>query len=335
MTACMLLSGRTNAKSTCVVVPPKAMPRESSSGPSVCRSSSGCIWMRCARCVCGSTPPGTTILPAASITRLASRKVSGAATATILPSCTAISHAPAPWGVTTWPLRISRSSIVRLLLELPEPRAARVSGHRQTFERRASRLLAADGEIEPRQPDAIVRERLHLRLLRLGQRQLRVDELEDGADTHVESALGEPVVLGGGRDGRLGRFETLCGLTDDHARLLDLLRDGESGLLDAELGRTEIGLGLAKPGDRVAAVEQRPRHGERRRPRLIQRGRRSAEEAVSGDGGEKAALHLGHHRAKRVGAKLCLAILGTLRERHGVQQSWAQRDRLEDQVVLH
>src|SRR5262249_8804325 len=120
--------------STCVVVPPNAMPRESSSGPSVCRSSLGCIWIRCARCVCGSTPPGTTILPAASITRLASSNVPGAATATILPSCTAISHAPAPCGVTTWPSQISRSSIARLLWRPTECRAARVSGRQQTFE---------------------------------------------------------------------------------------------------------------------------------------------------------------------------------------------------------
>src|SRR5919201_846354 len=67
--------------------------------------------MRCARWVCGSTPPGTTTLPAASITRVASRNVPGAATAAILPSSTAISHAPAPCGVTTWPFRISRSRI--------------------------------------------------------------------------------------------------------------------------------------------------------------------------------------------------------------------------------
>src|SRR5213594_3276827 len=128
------------------------MPRESSSGPSVCRSSSGCIWMRWARCVCGSTPPGTTTFPAASITRVASRNVPGAATAAILPSCTAISHAPAPCGVTTWPFLISRSSIACLLearggltapayprLERREPtprlcEAARVSGRQQSFE---------------------------------------------------------------------------------------------------------------------------------------------------------------------------------------------------------
>src|SRR5437762_3021051 len=107
----------------CVVVPPNTMPRESSSGPSVCRSSSGCIWIRCARCVCGSTPPGTTILPAASSTRAASLNVPGAVTAAIMPSCTAMSQAPAPCGVTTRPLRISRSSIARLLIPATVARA--------------------------------------------------------------------------------------------------------------------------------------------------------------------------------------------------------------------
>ena len=41
-----------------VVVPPQAMPRVSSSGPSVSEGVSGCDMMPWARWVCGSTPPG-------------------------------------------------------------------------------------------------------------------------------------------------------------------------------------------------------------------------------------------------------------------------------------
>src|SRR5262249_52280482 len=44
--------GRTKAKSMCVVVPPKSIPRVSSSGPSVSPGSSGWLMMAWARCVC-------------------------------------------------------------------------------------------------------------------------------------------------------------------------------------------------------------------------------------------------------------------------------------------
>ena len=47
----------------CVVVPPHAMPRVSSSGPRVRPGSSGWVRMAWARCVWGSTPPGATIRP--------------------------------------------------------------------------------------------------------------------------------------------------------------------------------------------------------------------------------------------------------------------------------
>src|SRR4029453_15682900 len=106
--------GRTKQKSTCVVVPPNAMPRLSSSGPSVNSSSSGCIVIRGARWVCGSTPPGTTTIPAASRVRAASVKVPGGVTATMRSPCTATSQAPAPCGVTTRPFLTSRSSMAIL-----------------------------------------------------------------------------------------------------------------------------------------------------------------------------------------------------------------------------
>jgi hypothetical protein len=63
------VSGRTYAKSMCVVVPPQAMPRVSSSGPSVADGASGWDMIACARCACGSTPPGDTTRAVASMTR--------------------------------------------------------------------------------------------------------------------------------------------------------------------------------------------------------------------------------------------------------------------------
>src|SRR2546421_7768296 len=109
----MSVPGRTKQKSTWVVVPPKTIPRVSSSGPSVWRLSSGCIEMKWARCVWGSTPPGTTILPVASRTRPAGVSGSGRPTATMRSPWTATSHRPTPCGVTTSPPRITRSSMAR------------------------------------------------------------------------------------------------------------------------------------------------------------------------------------------------------------------------------
>src|SRR5947199_112060 len=109
----MSVPGRTKQKSTWVVVPPKTIPRVSSSGPSVWRLCSGCIEMKWARCVWGSTPPGTTILPVASRTRPARVSGSGRPTATMRSPWTATSHRPTPCGVTTSPPRITRSSMAR------------------------------------------------------------------------------------------------------------------------------------------------------------------------------------------------------------------------------
>src|SRR5438128_688543 len=108
----MSVPGRTKQKSTWVVVPPKTIPRVSSSGPSVWRLSSGCIEMKWARCVWGSIPPGTTSFPVASSTRPASTRGSGRPTATMRSPWTATSHRPTPCGVTTSPPRITRSSMV-------------------------------------------------------------------------------------------------------------------------------------------------------------------------------------------------------------------------------
>ena len=52
-----------------VVVPPQAMPTVSCSGPRVIDGASGCDMIPWARCAWGSTPPGATILPVASMMR--------------------------------------------------------------------------------------------------------------------------------------------------------------------------------------------------------------------------------------------------------------------------
>src|SRR6266446_1068179 len=58
-------------------------------------------------------PPGMTSLPVASTTRPASRgSVPGAPTATMRSPSIPTSQAPTPWGVTTCPPRITRSSMV-------------------------------------------------------------------------------------------------------------------------------------------------------------------------------------------------------------------------------
>ncbi len=96
-----------------VVVPPHAMPRVSSSGPSVMEGCSGCDMIPWARWACGSTPPGETICPAASMTRAASvGSVPGAATTAICSPRTPTSQRPTPCGVMTCPLRITRSSTI-------------------------------------------------------------------------------------------------------------------------------------------------------------------------------------------------------------------------------
>ena len=99
-----------------VVVPPKAMPRVSSSGPRVIDGCSGWLMMGWARCVCGSMPPGTTISPEASSTRAASAGSAPACPSAAMRSpSTPMSHDPTPCGVTTCPPRTIRSSMRRRL----------------------------------------------------------------------------------------------------------------------------------------------------------------------------------------------------------------------------
>jgi hypothetical protein len=97
-----------------LVVPPHAMPRVSSSGPRVMAGSSGCDMIGWARCVWGSTPPGETMRPAASITCAPSvGRSPGAATAAMASPWIPMSPTNAPWGVITCPLRTTMSSMRR------------------------------------------------------------------------------------------------------------------------------------------------------------------------------------------------------------------------------
>ena len=122
--------GRTKAKSMCVVVPPHAMPRVSSSGPRVRPGSSGRVRIAWARCVCGSTPPGETIRPDASSTRAPSvGSAPGSASTAMRSPWMPTSHGPTPWGVTTVPPRTTRSSATQptVALLLPGVNALPVS----------------------------------------------------------------------------------------------------------------------------------------------------------------------------------------------------------------
>src|SRR5262249_18558888 len=99
-----------------VVTPPNAAARVAASGG--CDMSSGRpdqYWgTGMAMWACGSMPPGSTILPSASMTRAASLgSEPGDAIATILPSRIPTSPGAADCAVTTRPRRITRSSIGR------------------------------------------------------------------------------------------------------------------------------------------------------------------------------------------------------------------------------
>src|SRR2546426_2621416 len=141
-------------------------------------------------------PPGMTSLPVASATRPASRgSVPGAPTATMRSPSIPTSQAPTPWGVTTCPPRITRSSIV-------------VSGSSGVTEQEGFEALG----LAEQQP-----ETGHGRVDRLRElarpaeplERLRQDELEEDvrrARRHADEMDGEhPVVLeedhaeGGGR----------------------------------------------------------------------------------------------------------------------------------------
>src|SRR5712691_7483401 len=63
------------------------------------------------RCACGSMPPGTTILPVASMVRPACGACSSAPTKTIFSPWMPTLQLPTPWGATTCPPRITRSNM--------------------------------------------------------------------------------------------------------------------------------------------------------------------------------------------------------------------------------
>ena len=89
---------RSPAKSTMVVTPPNAAARLAASGGWVITSGcpAHCSGTGMEMCACGSIPPGTTILPLASMTRPASAaSVPGQPSATIVPPCTPMSSAHA------------------------------------------------------------------------------------------------------------------------------------------------------------------------------------------------------------------------------------------------
>src|SRR5215813_2261276 len=96
--------------------------------------------------MCGSTPPGITICPAASTTRTAptGARVPGAPTAAILPSLTAMSAASAPFGNTAVPPVIIRSNMPPAPLQVPKAVIVHIRSRRgyAVAPRSASRALA-------------------------------------------------------------------------------------------------------------------------------------------------------------------------------------------------
>ena len=101
------------AKSSSVVVPPNSAARLTCSGGAVRRLPGP--MMGASMCAWGSMPPGTTIFPVASMTRVTSSvMVLGAVIATIFSPWMQTSQSPTPQGVTTWPPRMIKSSILQV-----------------------------------------------------------------------------------------------------------------------------------------------------------------------------------------------------------------------------
>src|SRR5262245_18129977 len=93
----------------------------------------------------------------------------------------------------------------------------------------------AERAVEACQGDPEVGEGLRLGVLRLGQSELSVGQVEDGADARVEAALDEAEVFLGGGHGGLGGHDALVRLDHRRARLLDLAGDVELDRLEALL----------------------------------------------------------------------------------------------------
>src|SRR5262245_7998869 len=112
MALAMVMPGSHTAKSTSVVVPPQSAARLTCSGGALVvwppsRAGMG-QWV----CTWGSMPPGITSLPVASMMRPASQaSVPGAAMEMMRSPSIPTSHTSTPWGVTTCPPRITRSSM--------------------------------------------------------------------------------------------------------------------------------------------------------------------------------------------------------------------------------
>ena len=120
-------------------------------------------------------------------------------------------------------------------------RGALFTRHRVVRPTRGERSPATQGAIQPCQRDPEIGERLRLGVLGLGEGELSVRELEDGAHPGVETALGQTEVLLGRLDGLRGGENALLGFDHRRARLLHLAGDVELGRLHARLGGVQGG----------------------------------------------------------------------------------------------
>src|SRR6266446_5167999 len=192
---------------------------------------------------------------------------------------------------------------------------------------------AADGAIQPRQGDPIIRQGLALGVLGLGEGELGVRQLEDGADTGVEPPLGQAkVLLGGGHQG-LRRQDPLLGLLDGDLGLLDILDNVQLGGLHACPRALEVGLRLLVSRDPPAAVEERPGKRQAERPGLVELALGTPVGPAARDVREEVAKSLPLRGLGSGGAELGLAVLGSLPERIAPELLPVQREGLVDEVV--
>ena len=139
--ACTVWPCMTRVKSMMVVVPPNSAARPTTEGPWVSVGSPLGTTTGQRQWVCGSMPPGMTILPVASTSRAPaeSGKPPRSATATTLPPAIATSAGPMACGVTTQSPVMTRSTIAR-----PHPSRA-VMLRRSRCRRKACRVAGGWG----------------------------------------------------------------------------------------------------------------------------------------------------------------------------------------------
>src|SRR5262249_51375100 len=131
-------------------------------------------------------------------------------------------------------------------------------------------LPPAASAVETVEGDPIVGQGLSFGVLRLGEGELGIGQLEDRPDASVEPALGKSKVLLGRGHRRLSGLDSLGCVGDRYLGLLDVLDDVELGRLDVGQRAFVVGPGLAVAADAPSAIVDGPGERERDRPQLVQ-----------------------------------------------------------------